>query len=93
MKYALVPLKDLKDLDLNSTDKLVMGMIISLTMNRKECTASNKFLSQQIQVSKRTITKALSKLKGKKLIIIRYEHQQRKIISNIVWKDNSMGME
>ena len=93
MKYALVPLKDLKDLDLNSTDKLVMGMIISLTMNRKECTASNKFLSQQIQVSKRTITKALSKLKSKKLIIIRYEHQQRKIISNIVWKDNSMGME
>lgn len=93
MKYALVPLKDLKDLDLNSTDKLVMGMIISLTMNRKECTASNKFLSQQIQVSKRTITKALSKLKSKKLIIIKYEHQQRKIISNIVWKDNSMGME
>lgn len=93
MKYVLVPLKDLKDLDLNSTDKLVMGMIISLTMNRKECTASNKFLSQQIQVSKRTITKALSKLKSKKLIIIKYEHQQRKIISNIVWKDNSMGME
>ena len=93
MKYALVPLKDLKDLDLNSTDKLVMGMIISLTMNRKECTASNKFLSQQIQVSKRTITKALSKLKSKKLIIIKYEHQQRKIISNIVWKDNSIGME
>ena len=93
MKYALVPLKDLKDLDLNSTDKLVMGMIISLTMNRKECTASNKFLSQQIQVSKRTITKALSKLKSKKLITIKYENQQRKIISNIVWKDNSMGME
>ena len=93
MKYALVPLKYLKDLDLNSTDKLVMGMIISLTMNRKECTASNKFLSQQIQVSKRTITKSLSKLKSKKLIIIKYEHQQRKIISNIVWKDNSMGME
>ncbi len=93
MKYALVPLKDLKDLDLNSTDKLVMGMIISLTMNRKECTASNKFLSQQIQVSKRTITKALSKLKSKKLITIKYDNQQRKIISNIVWKDNSMGME
>ena len=93
MKYALVPLKDLKDLDLNSTDKLVMGMIISLTMNRKECTASNKFLSQQIQVSKRTITKALSKLKSKKLITIKYENQQRKIISNIVWKDNSIGME
>lgn len=43
MKFALVPLFDLRDLNLNSTDKLVMGMIVSLTMKRKECTASNEF--------------------------------------------------
>lgn len=93
MKYALVPLFDLRDLDLNSTDKLVMGMIVSLTMKRKDCTASNEFLSLQIQVSKRTITKSLAKLKRKKLISIKNENYQRKIYSNIVLNYNSIGDE
>lgn len=93
MKYALVPLFDLRDLDLNSTDKLVMGMIVSLTMKRKDCTASNEFLSLQIQVSKRTITKSLAKLKRKKLISIKNENYQRKIYSNIVLNNSSIGDE
>lgn len=93
MKFALVPLFDLRDLNLNSTDKLVMGMIVSLTMKRKECTASNEFLSLQIQVSKRTITKSLAKLKSKNLISIKCKDYQRIIYSNIVWNDNSMGID
>ena len=93
MRFALVPLFDLRDLNLNSTDKLVMGMIVSLTMKRADCTASNEFLSLQIQVSKRTITKSLAKLKNKNLISIKCEDYQRKIYSNIVWNDNSMGVE
>lgn len=93
MKYALVPLIDLRDLELNSTDKLVMGMIVSLTIKRKECIASNEFLSLQIQVSKRTITKSLAKLKSKKLITIKNENYQRKIYSNIKWNYSSMDME
>lgn len=93
MKFALVPLFELRDLNLNSTDKLVMGMIASLTIKRKECTASNEFLSLQIQVSKRTILKSLTKLKNKKLISITAGDYQRKIYSNIVWKDTSMGIE
>lgn len=93
MKFALVPLFDLRDLNLNSTDKLVMGMIVSLTMKRKECTASNEFLSLQIQVSKRTITKSLAKLKSKNLISIKCKNYQRIICSNIVWNDNSTGID
>lgn len=93
MKYAIVPLIDLRDLNLNSTDKLVMGMIVSLTIKRNVCTASNGFLSNQLQVSKRTITKSLSKLKSKNLITIDGEDNQRKIYSNIVWNKSSIDME
>lgn len=93
MKFALVPLFDLRNLNLNSTDKLVMGMIVSLTMKRKECTASNEFLSLQIQVSKRTITKSLAKLKNKNLISIKCKDYQRIIYSNIVWNNNSMDID
>ena len=91
MKYALVPLIDLRDLKLNSTDKLVMGLIMSLTSKRNECTASNGFLAHQLQVSKRTITKSLTILKKNNLISIKSENYQRKIYSNVVWIDNSMG--
>ncbi len=93
MKYALVPLIDVRDLKLNSTDKLVMGLIMSLTSKRDECTASNGFLAEQLQVSKRTITKSLTILKNNNLISITCENYQRKIYSNVVWNDNSMGID
>jgi len=92
MKYAIVPLSDLKKLGLNSTDKLVMGMIVSLGIKRV-CIATNKYLSQQLELSTRTMSKSLSKLSNKSLISIKYEKDNRKIYSNIVWNDSSMNME
>ena len=93
MKYAIVPLIDLRDLNLNSTDKMVMGLIVSLTRTRDKCTASNGFLADQLQVSKRTITKSLTILKNNKLISIIFNNYQREIYSNVVWNDNSMGID
>ena len=93
MKYALVPLCDLNGLRLNSTDKLVMGMIMSLTRKTKECTASNEFLSRQIELSKRMISKTLTNLKNKNLIFIKTENHQRKIYSNIVWNNTSIDVD
>ena len=92
MKYAIVPLLDLKKLGLNSTDKLVMGMIVSLSIKRV-CIATNKYLSQQLELSTRTISKSLSKLSNKNLISIKYEKDNRKIYSNIVWNDSSMDIK
>lgn len=93
MKYAIVPLIDTRDLKLNSTDKLVMGLVVSLTYKSNVCTANNEYLSTQLQVSKRTITKSLTKLKNKKLISIKNVNYQREIYCNVVMNDSSMGME
>lgn len=92
MQFAIVPLIYLRDMDLNSTDKLVMGMICSLTKKKNKCTASNTFLSSQIQVSKRTISKSLTKLKNQNLITIKIVNYQREIYLNIM-NNSSMGIE
>lgn len=82
MKYAIVPISDLSNLRLNSTDKLVMGVIISLSRKRV-CMATNKYLSRQLGLSTRTISKTLSKLSDKNLISIKYEKDNRKIYSSM----------
>lgn len=82
MKYAIVPISDLSNLNLNSTDKLVMGVIISLSRKRV-CMATNNYLSRQLELSTRTISKSLSKLSDKNLISIKYEKDNRRIYSSM----------
>lgn len=82
MKYAIVPISNLSDLRLNSTDKLVMGVIVSLSRKRA-CVATNNYLSRQLELSTRTISKTLSKLSDKNLISIKYEKDNRKIYSSM----------
>lgn len=93
MKYELVPLSDIRGLNLNSTDKLVMGLIVSLTSKRSKCTASNEFLAEQLELKKRTITKSIAKLKDKNLIHVKTVNFQREIYSNVVWNDSVIGVE
>lgn len=45
MQYEIVPVIDVRGLNLNSTDKLVMGLIVSLTRKKDKCTVSNEFFS------------------------------------------------
>ena len=93
MKYAIVLLEETLNLGLNSTDKLLLGMIISLTSKRAECTANNGYFAKHLELSKRTISKTLAKLEKKNLISIKMCNSSRIIYSNIGWKNNSMGME
>ena len=52
-----------KSNSINSTDKLVYGIIKALTNNLGYCYASNDYISKKINLSKRTISKTKSNLR------------------------------
>ena len=68
LKYVEVPMIVLLDNDISSTSKLLMGLITTLTMKEGFCYASNKYLSNLLKVSRRTITSCISSLKRKNYI-------------------------
>lgn len=78
--YIIIPDLVLENEKLNSTEKLLMGIIYSLNYNDNVCFASNDYLSKRLKVSKRTITSAISKLKRENLIEIKVLNQQRTIL-------------
>lgn len=80
--FIVVPRIVLSDENLTSTDKLLMGLITSLTLKYDYCFASNKYLADTLNTSKRTINYSLSKLKEKNLIKIKIENNTRKIYLN-----------
>lgn len=69
----------LKDNSINSTDKLVYGIIGVLTNSKGYCYANNNYLSKQLNISKRTITNSISKLRRANYIKVENENYQRKI--------------
>lgn len=69
----------LKDNSINSTDKLVYGIIGVLTNSKGYCYANNNYLSKQLNISKRTITNSISKLRQANYIKVENENYQRKI--------------
>lgn len=60
LKYVEVPMIVLLDEDISSTSKLLMGLITTLTMKEGFCYASNKYLSNLMKVSRRTITSCIT---------------------------------
>lgn len=79
LKYVEVPMVVLLDEDLSSTTKLLMGLITTLSMKDGFCYASNRYLSNLLKVSKRTITSSITALRRKKYIKIDNEDNSRKI--------------
>ena len=69
----------LLDNDISSTSKLLMGLITTLTMKEGFCYASNKYLSNLLKVSRRTITSCISSLKRKNYIKVENDPNMRKI--------------
>lgn len=63
----------------SKTDIHVLGLIISLTLKNGYCYASNEYLAKYINVSKRTISDSLSKIKRLNYIIVKYENNNRRI--------------
>lgn len=68
-----------KSNSINSTDKLVYGIIKALTNNLGYCYASNDYISKKINLSKRTISKSISNLKKANYIRVETINYQRNI--------------
>lgn len=84
LKYVQVPMIVLADVDLSSTTKLLMGLITTLSMKDGYCYASNRYLSNLLKVSKRTISSSITALRRKKYVEIGNDDSARKIyLANI----------
>lgn len=92
MNYAIVPIVAYHNKDLKPNDKLLMGLITSLSLKNGYCSANNDYLATEMNVYKRTITTSLSNLRKLGFISIQYEKYHRKIYNN-VWKPTSRGIE
>ena len=58
--YIIVLDSVLKNIKLNSTDKLILGIIYSLSIKDNICFAKNDYFAKQLNVSIRTISSTLS---------------------------------
>lgn len=84
LKYIQVPMVVLLDEDLSSITKLLMGLITTLSMKDGYCYASNRYLSNLLKVSKRTISSSITALRRKKYVEIGNDDSARKIyLANI----------
>lgn len=68
-----------KSNSINSTDKLVYGVIKALSNNLGYCYASNDYISKKVNLSKRTITKSISNLRKANYIKVETINYQRNI--------------
>lgn len=84
LKYIEVPMVVLLDEDLSSTTKLLMGLITTLSMKDGYCYASNRYLSNLLKVSKRTISSSITILRRNNYLKIDNDDSARKIyLANI----------
>ena len=84
LKYVEVPAVVLLDEDLSTTTKLLMGLITTLSMQEGFCFASNRYLSNLMKVSRRTITSCIASLRKKNYIRVESEPNTRRIyLANI----------
>ena len=79
LKYVQVPMVVLADEDISSTAKLLMGLITTLSMKDGYCNASNRYLSNLLKVSKRTISSSITTLRRNNYLKIDNEDSARKI--------------
>lgn len=84
LKYVEVPVVVLLDEGLSTTTKLLMGLITTLSMQEGFCFASNRYLSNLMKVSRRTITSCIASLRKKNYIRVESEPNTRRIyLANI----------
>ena len=79
LKYVQVPMAVLADEKISSTAKLLMGLITTLSMKDGYCYASNRYLSNLLKVSKRTISSSITILRRNNYLKIDNEDSARKI--------------
>ena len=93
--FIAVPRIILNDQTCSQTDKLVYGVINSLSNNKEYCYASNSFFAYTLSVKEKTISNSINYLKRKKYINVKFVNGQRRIYLNedIVSKENSKVLE
>lgn len=93
--FIAVPRIILNDQTCSQTDKLVYGVINSLSNNKEYCYASNSYFANQLSVKEKTISNSINNLKRKKYIDVKFINSQRRIYLNeiIVSKENSKVLE
>lgn len=93
--FIAVPRIILNDQTCSQTDKLVYGMINSLSSNKEYCYASNSYFANMLSVKEKTISNSINNLKRKKYIDVKFINSQRRIYLNeiIVSKENSKVLE
>lgn len=93
--FIAVPRIILNDQTCSQTDKLVYGVINSLSNNKEYCYASNSFFAYTLSVKEKTIYNSINYLKRKKYINVKFVNGQRRIYLNedIVSKENSKVLE
>lgn len=93
--FIAVPRIILNDPTCSQTDKLVYGMINSLSNNKEYCYASNSYFANMLCVKEKTISNSINYLKRKNYISVKFIDSQRRIYLNndIVSKENSKVLE
>lgn len=93
--FIAVPRIILNDQTCSQTDKLVYGVINSLSNNKEYCYASNSYFANMLSVKEKTISNSINNLKRKKYINVKFVNRQRRIYLNeeIVSKENSKVIE
>lgn len=61
--YTATPRIILNDSNCSSTDKLILGIINSLSYNKEYCYASNSYFAKELSLGTKTISNSLSRLK------------------------------
>ena len=90
--FIATPRIILNDSNCSSTDKLILGIINSLSYNNGYCYANNKHFEEVLGLGTKTISNSLSRLKRLKYIDIKYVDKKRRIYLNqeLVKKANSI---
>ncbi len=85
----------LNDQTCSQTDKLVYGVINSLSNNKEYCYASNSYFANTLSIKEKTISNSINNLKRKNYISVKFINGQRRIYLNvdIVSKENSKVLE
>ena len=93
--YTATPRIILNDSNCSSTDKLILGIINSLSYNKEYCYASNHYFSKVLGVCTKTISNSIQNLASRNYIYIKYVDNQRQIYINeeIVREENAKVVE
>lgn len=95
---AVIPARFLIAKDITSTQKLLIGLISSLSNLKGYCFASNEYLSKLLNVNKATVSHSISDLEAKGYIgrvIYRNDKQEieQRILTVILDKFNDIGID